>query len=70
VDLEAVPPIPPTELGLLESALAQAGVDLDATPGVYESAWRQAGLAEATGHADEDGGYTPSPRSTRGATRA
>jgi hypothetical protein len=70
VDLEAVPPIPPTELELLEAALARAGVDLDARPGAYESAWRRAGIAEAAGHADGDDGYTPSPRSTRGATRA
>ena len=68
--LEVVPPVPSDELDALVEALARAGIELDGRSGVYACAWRRAGLAEATGHADEADGYTPSPRSTRGATRA
>jgi hypothetical protein len=70
MELETVPPVPPSEQEALREALARAGVDLDGGPGGYRCAWRRAGLAEATGYADESDGYTPSPRSTRGATRA
>jgi hypothetical protein len=37
---------------------------------VYESVWRRAGLTEGVEPDDADPGYAPSPRSTRGATRA
>lgn len=68
--LEVTPPLPPDEERALAEALGRAGVELDGRPAVYGSAWRQAGLAEATGNGDETYGYALLPRSTRGATRA
>lgn len=50
-------------------ALKQAGVRIEAMPGAYESAWRAAGLRDGV-ESDEAEDYAPSPRSTRGATRA
>lgn len=50
-------------------ALERAGVRIELTPSEYESAWRATGLREGVeGEEAED--YAPSPRSTRGATRA
>jgi len=36
----------------------------------YDDAWRRAGLEEGVFRGDADSDYAPSPRSTRGATRA
>jgi len=68
VELEAVPPLPEEERNALAVGIERAGIDLDGLPSGYESPWRAVGLAEGTG-SDGDG-YTLSPRSTRGATRA
>ena len=70
MDLEVVPPLPPSERQALTEALARAGLEPDGPPPGYASAWRRAGLAEATRDGDEPEGYALSPRSTRGATRA
>lgn len=70
MDLEVVPPLPPTEQQALTEALARAGLELDGPPPAYASPWRRVGLFEATGNGDENDGYALSPRSTRGATRA
>ena len=70
MELEVVPPLPPSEEQALTEALARAGLELDGLPSTYASAWRHAGLAEATGNGDDGEGYALSPRSTRGATRA
>ena len=50
-------------------ALERTGVRVDVVPAFYESAWRAAGLKDAV-EEDEPEGYAPSPRKTRGATRA
>lgn len=50
-------------------ALERAHVRVDLEPAAYGSAWRVAGLREASEWDDVEG-YAPSPRSTRGATRA
>jgi hypothetical protein len=68
VELDAIPPLLEEEHAALIAAIERAGIELDGAPSAYESAWRAAGLAEATG--GEEDGYTLSPRSTRGATRA
>lgn len=69
MDIEAVPPLAaPGQRALIE-ALERAGVRLDPAPAAYESAWRAAGLRDVV-EADELEDYAPSPRSTRGATRA
>lgn len=78
--LEVSPPLGDSELAAIRVALARADVCLDDQPAVYTSNWRRAALREAL---DGDSGhelelepelelerYTPSPRSTRGATRA
>ena len=53
----------------MRQALERAGVRLDGQPEAYRSAWRRAALREGT---DDEPvpRYAPSPRSTRGATRA
>ena len=71
MELEVAPPLPPSEQQALAEALARAGVELDGPPPAYASAWRRAGLVEATGNgAEQPEDYALSPRSTRGATRA
>ena len=62
------PPLPDRELAALQQALIRAGTRLDHLPEAYVSAWRRAAAREAT--RNEPVRYTPSPRSTRGATRA
>ena len=36
----------------------------------YGEPWRRAALEDAVSRAEDESGYAPSPRSTRGATRA
>jgi hypothetical protein len=50
-------------------ALERSGVRIEVVPAAYDSAWRTAGLKDGV-EEDEPEGYAPSPRSTRGATRA
>lgn len=50
-------------------ALERAGVRIDVVPAAYSSAWRAAGLRDVL-EVEEPEDYAPSPRSTRGATRA
>lgn len=69
MDIEVVPPVAAPGQRALTEALERAGVTTDGAPSEYESAWRTAGLHEAAG-LDEPEDYAPSPRSTRGATRA
>ena len=66
--VEVVPPLGEAELRALSYALERVGVRSDGQPEAYRSAWRRAALREAT--ANEPRRYAPSPRSTRGATRA
>ena len=69
MELDVVPAVTGEEQQALLAALEAAGIDLDGPPPSYLSAWRAAGLEEATENGDADG-YTLSPRKTRGATRA
>jgi hypothetical protein len=69
VNLEATPALAPA----LARALAAVLEDVDARRIAHDgddSAWRQAGLAEAVGEAEDAFDYAFSPRNTRGATRA
>jgi hypothetical protein len=70
VRIDVRPALPAEEQAALERALATAGVDLDATPEPYRSAWRRAAAHEAVDGEPDADGYALLPRSTRGATRA
>jgi hypothetical protein len=69
VDIEAVPPVDSSGQRAVIEALERAGVRVEVAPAAYESAWRAVGLSEAV-DGEEPEAYAPSPRSTRGATRA
>lgn len=69
MDFEVVPPLREPEQQAVRQALERAGVRLDGQPEAYRSAWRRAALREGT-DAEPVPRYAPSPRSTRGATRA
>lgn len=62
-------PLGDDERRALERALEEAGVGVQEQPQPYGSAWRQTAAREAIDGEPLDG-YAPSPRSTRGATRA
>jgi hypothetical protein len=68
VRLEVVPAVDPDVADALLPVLRAAGVlaDADARP----EPWRRAALDEALGLDEPAGDYAPSPRRTRGATRA
>jgi hypothetical protein len=73
VDIEVVPPLGETEQQAVRHALVRAGIRLDALALPYLSAWRRAAALESVDNepdASRSGRYAPSPRSTRGATRA
>jgi hypothetical protein len=53
----------------LETALGAAGIRTVRSPR-YLDAWRTAALREGVERDEPEAGYAPSPRSTRGATRA
>ena len=63
------PPVDDSTERVLRAALQAAGVDV-LRGRDDQGAWRRAGLLEGVERDDADVGYTPSPRSTRGATRA
>ena len=67
--IEVVPPVAEGESVALRRGLATLGLRLDGQPEAYRSAWRRAALREATDN-EPAPRYAPSPRSTRGATRA
>lgn len=69
MDIEAVPPVDSSGQRAVIEALERAGVRVEVAPVAYESAWRAAGVREVV-EVDELEDYAPSPRSTRGATRA
>jgi hypothetical protein len=70
--VEIAPPLPEAERNALSHALERAGVRLDGLPEAYASPWRRAAAREAVDNqpARAQSRYAPSPRSTRGATRA
>jgi hypothetical protein len=75
VDFDAVPPLTAPESEAIRDVLSRVGVQLEPARVPYDSAWRQAGVAEATDDVEHASPaalppYAPSPRSTRGATRA
>lgn len=70
VRLEAIPPLPDSELAALRVALTRADVRLDGQPPVYTSKWRRVAMREAVDKGPELVRYARSPRSTPGATRA
>jgi hypothetical protein len=51
-------------------ALARVGLSLEKAHQAYRSPWRRTAIEEALDPEAEPALYTPSPRSTRGATRA
>ncbi len=69
MEIVAHPPLATSEREALERALERAGIR-SAGPVAYTSPWRNAGLLEAVDADEEPAPYAPSPRSTRGATRA
>jgi hypothetical protein len=71
VEIDAMPRLTATEDTALRRAFALAGVRLDRAPAAYTSEWRRAAACEAVGgELSAPRRYAPSPRSTRGATRA
>jgi hypothetical protein len=66
MELEVSPPLPDEQLGALRTALAT--VAPAAASNDRPSAWWREGVREAVDWRPE--AYAPSPRSTRGATRA
>jgi hypothetical protein len=68
--LEIDPTVPEAAQTAVVRALATAGVRMQREPDVYASPWRRAGAREAVECQPPVARYAPSPRSTRGATRA
>ncbi len=68
--LAIAPPLPEAERKALSQALERAGVSLDGRPEAYASAWWRTATQEAVDNVPAAARYAPSPRSTRGATRA
>jgi hypothetical protein len=70
VKLVVVPTVTASELAAVEHALADAGIRLGDVPETYVSPWSRAAVREAVDNEPRTSRYAPSPRSTRGATRA
>ena len=69
--IDVVPPLGPAEQQVVTIGLARAGMRLDGVHVAYASAWRRAAAREAVDSTPPaPARYAPSPRSTRGATRA
>jgi len=68
--LEIAPPLPEAERNALSHALERAGIRLDSRPEAYASAWWRTAAQEGVDNLPVPTRYAPSPRSTRGATRA
>ncbi len=69
MELTVVPSVDALLSGALLEAILDAGV-VESGSRRYDDAWRQASLLEGVDRDDPEVGYAPSPRSTRGATRA
>jgi hypothetical protein len=69
MELSVVPSIDDSVRRALETALGAAGIRTMRSP-QYTEAWRSAALREGVERDEPEAGYAPSPRSTRGATRA
>jgi hypothetical protein len=72
MEIDVAPSAGERERDVLAVALARVGVEASGLPPGYASCWRRAGFAEAVERepAPESAPYAPSPRSSRGATRA
>jgi hypothetical protein len=70
--VEIAPPLTEAGRRALGHALERAGVRLDGLPAIYTSPWRRTAAREAVDNQPPrpSARYAPSPRSTRGATRA
>ena len=69
------PSVGDSELAAIRAAFERVGLPLDTRPAAYTSNWRRAALEEAFDDEPEPVRpepvrYAPSPRRTRGATRA
>ncbi|CAN5244803.1 hypothetical protein BH20ACT13_BH20ACT13_25850 [soil metagenome] len=69
MELEILPPLPPTEQQALRIALTRLGIACVKASGSYGSAWRREASREALEN-NLDARYARSPLSTPGATRA
>lgn len=69
MEIRATPAVDAAEQRALLVALERADVRYPGSE-LYRQAWRRAGLLEAVDDDEQAVGYAPSPRSTRGATRA
>jgi hypothetical protein len=72
VEIDVTPSAGERDRHVLAAALARAGIEANGPPPGYASRWRRAGFAEAVEReaAPAPAPYAPSPRSSRGATRA
>ncbi|HEY7729878.1 MAG TPA: hypothetical protein VH950_03150 [Gaiellaceae bacterium] len=70
MEIELVPAAEPVQQAAVAAALRAVRGDLDTGRSPYVSCWRRRGLAEAVERDEPEPGYAPSPRSSRGATRA
>lgn len=70
MQLEVHPPLPESQQAGLRQALALAGVRIAVTQEALNGAWFRAAVREAVDREPVVARYAPSPRSTRGATRA
>ena len=72
MEIVVVPRVAAAQMRALAALLEEAGIRPPHGHG-YESAWRRSALREAVERCERcerEDAYTPSPRSTRGATRA
>jgi hypothetical protein len=68
--IEVLPPISVSERAALDRALVRAGIRVEAASEALSSPWLRKGVSEAVDRQPPVARYAPSPRSTRGATRA
>jgi hypothetical protein len=64
-----VPRVTAAQTRALAAVIEEAGIRPPYGHG-YESVWRRSALREAVARCEGEDAYAPSPRSTRGATRA
>jgi hypothetical protein len=70
VHLDVDPPLEEEHVAAIGRALAEAGIRLDELPEPYLGEWRRTAACEAVDSEHSPVDQAPSPRSTRGATRA
>jgi hypothetical protein len=70
MELRLVPTADRDVADAVATAVSRAGLEPVDTPDAYASPWRVTALAESVDRESVEAAYVPSPRSTRGATRA